>query len=659
MLTPSVTVLNPGMHVEFSRLQGVSPDGRCRTFSADTQGTGWSEGSVVTILKRLSDAQRDGDRIHAVIRGTAVNHDGRSATLTTPSGPAQQRLVRTALSAARLQPDDIDYVEAHGTGTKLGDPIEVTALAEVFGPTRNNGKPLWIGAAKSNIGHTQAAAGLVGLLKVTLAMQHNILPQTLHIDKPTPAVDWQSANMAPVQSKRPWLSQGGRLRRAGISAFGIGGTNAHIIVEESPKRIAAADNAKTAVQLPSIKPFLLSGDTDAALRMQAEKLHKHISSITIDQHGLCDVAYSLAATRSHFRKRVVLMAEHKTELLDKLEAIIHPASFGLPTSSAVEAPKLAMLFTGQGSQWPGMGKDLCEAYPIFHETIKEVAAEFAELELPLLDVMWAESGSITAALLDRTDFAQPALFALEVALWRLWQSWGVQPEFVLGHSLGELVAAHVAGILDLPDACRLVAARGRLMQAQSGDGRMVSLEASAAEVAAAVEQLGHDGKIDVAAYNTPMQTVISGDTDVVESLTSYFVRQGRKTKTLVVGHAFHSRHMDGMLEGFGAVAEAVKFHPPQISIISSLDGRLARAGQLEHADYWVKQVREPVRFSDRIQALGRHGVNVFLELGPQQVLCGMGIACLADDDTSKSTAWLPSLVPHMDAASTIQRSIVD
>ncbi|KAI0006354.1 hypothetical protein F4779DRAFT_620711 [Xylariaceae sp. FL0662B] len=652
-------MLNPGLHVEFSRLQGMSPDGRCRAFSADAQGTGWSEGSVVAILKRLSDAQRDGDQIHAVIRGTAVNHDGRSASLTTPSGPAQQRLVHTALNAARLQPNDIDYVEAHGTGTKLGDPIEATALADVFGPSRAGvEEPLWIGSAKSNIGHTQAAAGLVGLLKVILAIQHNTLPHTLHVSKPTPAVDWQRAKMAPLQNKRLWLSQGTRLRRAGVSAFGIGGTNAHAIVEEPPRRIAVADNTKTAVRPPSIMPFLLSGDTDTALRVQATKLRQHISS-TVDQDGLIDVAYSLATTRNHFRRRLALMAEGKADLLEKLDSINRAGSFALPTSDATEAPRLAVLFTGQGSQWPGMGKDLCEVYPIFRETISEIAAKFTELELPLLDVMWADPGSTAATLLNRTDFTQPALFALEVALWRLWQSWGIKPEFVLGHSLGELVAAHVAGVLDLSDACRLVAARGRLMEAQASDGRMVSLGAGAAEVEAAVEQLGHGGKVDIAAYNTPMQTVISGDVDAVRSITGHFAGQGRKTKPLDVGHAFHSHHMDGMLEGFRAAAESVRFSPPQLSIISSLEGRLAKVGQLEQADYWVKQARKPVCFSDSIQALARHGVNIFLELGPQQVLCGMGVACLGDGDKSKSVAWLPSLIPRKDSALTLQRSVVD
>ncbi|KAH6643321.1 polyketide synthase [Truncatella angustata] len=651
-------MLNSGLHVEFSRLKGMSPDGRCRSFSADAEGTGWSEGSAVVVLKRLSDAQRDGDSIHAVIRGTAVNHDGRSASLTTPSGPAQQRLIDKSLNAARLNPDDIDYVEAHGTATKLGDPIEATALAEVFGPTRQGSTPLLIGSAKSNIGHTQAAAGLVGLLKVTLALRHGMLPQTLHVAEPTPAVDWQSANMSPVLSKVPWLSQGSRLRRAGVSAFGIGGTNAHVIVEESPRQILVANNENTSVRRRFIMPFLLSGDNNAVLRQQAENLHRYVKS-TIGQDDLGNIAYSLATTRTHFRKRSVLMAENKVELLEKLDSIVNSNSFALPTDSAAEAPRIAMLFTGQGSQWPGMGKDLCEIYPIFRKTINEIACEFTDLEPPLLDVMWAEPGTAAAALLDRTDYTQPALFALEVGLWRLWQDWGVKPDFVLGHSLGEFVAAHVAGILDLSDACRLVAARGRLMQAQTSDSMMVSLGVSSAEIAAAVEQLGYSNAVNIAAYNTPTQTVISGDTGAVKNITSYFTEQGCKSRTLVVGHAFHSRQMDGILEDLRVVAETIRYNSPKLAIISSLDGSLAEPGRLEHASYWVKQTRESVRFSDGIKTLARHGVNVFLEIGPQPVLCGMGVACLADDEKSQSLGWLPSLTPGKTSTSILQRSVID
>ncbi|KAI1489832.1 acyl transferase/acyl hydrolase/lysophospholipase [Biscogniauxia mediterranea] len=492
-------------------------------------------------------------------------------------------------------------------GLSWATQIEAVALAEVFGPSRADVETLWIGSAKSNIGHTQAAAGLVGLLKVTLAMQNSTLPQTLHAAKPTPAVDWQSANMAPVQSHRPWLSQATRPRRAGVRTFGIGGTNAHAIIEEPQKRTAI--DVKEVVRPPSIMPFLLSGDAETALRMQAEKLYQHINS-AIDQDNLVNVAYSLATTRSHFRRRVALVAENKAELLEKLNSVVHPDSSGLPTSDTPEAPRLAVLFTGQGSQSPGMGKDFCEVYLILRETIREIAAEFTDLELPLLDVMWADPGSAASTLLNRTDFAQPALFALEVALWRLWQSLGIQPEFVFGHSLGELVAAHVAGILDLASACRLVAARSRLMKAEAGDGLMVSLGASATEIAAAVKNLGYSGKVDIAAHNISMQTVISDDVNAIESITEHFAKQSPNT---------------------------VRFNPSQLSIVSSREGRLAKSGELEQADYWVKQVTTVT----------------------QQVLCGMGAACLADDNNSKSITWLPSLIPRRDSALIFQRSIVD
>jgi len=660
-------MLNPGLHVEFSQLQGMSPDGRCRSFSADTQGTGWSEGSVVVMLKRLSDAQRDGDEIHAVICGTAVNHDGRSASLTAPSGSAQQRLIRTALAAARLQPNDIDYIETHGTATKLGDSIEATALTEVFGPSRTHQEPLLIGAAKSNIGHTQAASGLVGLLKVILAMHHSTLPRTLHITKPTTGVDWESANMAPVLRNQPWPTRESQQRRAGVSAFGIGGTNAHVIVQEPPRRVTVTGNLKLAAVKPSCTlPFLLSGDTDIALYIQAKRLHRHLSS-TANQDSLDDVAFSLATTRSQLHRRLVLKARDKAELLEKLDSNVqtHLDSLTLPTLTT-PAPKLAMLFAGQGSHWIGMGKDLCEVYPVFDETIRKIAAKFShELEVPLLDVMWADPGSPTARLLERTDFAQPALFALEVTLWRLWQSWGVTPDFVIGHSLGELVVAHIANILDLSDACRLVAARGRLMQAQSSESGesgesglrhcMVSLEASAAEV----EQSVYDAKVDVdiAAYNTPTQTVISGNVDAIEVIVSFFSGRGRKAKTIVVGHAFHSHHMDGMLAEFRDIANTVRFNSSQLNIISSLDGSLVKTSRLGTAEYWVKQARQPVRFVDGIQALCRHGANIFLEIGPDQVLCGMGAACLTDHDQSAAAVWLPSLSPGKDSVSMLQHSL--
>ncbi|GAA5086085.1 hypothetical protein GCM10023319_32690 [Nocardia iowensis] len=646
-------MLSPELHVEFSRLRGMSPDGRCRSFSADTEGTGWSEGAAGVVLKRLSDAKRDGDPILAVLRGTAVNHDGHSASLTTPSGPAQKRVIRAALAASGLQPSDIDYLEAHGTGTKLGDPIEGTALAEVFGGSHSAEEPLWVGSAKSNLGHTQAAAGLAGVMKAVLAMQHDMLPRTLHVTEPTPAVDWENAQMALVRQEQPWLPKD-RPRRAGVSSFGIGGTNAHVIVEEPPKRVV---EERPSAPLPFKVPFLVSGYTEAALRAQAENLHRHLGMNIQDRLG--DVARSLATTRSHFRRRLVLMAKDKAELLDKLASFARTGESpvgAIRTGDHAEEPRVAMLFTGQGSQLPGMGKDVAEVYPVFREALREIAEQFTELERPLLDVMWADPDSDDAALLHRTDFTQPALFAVEVALWRLWQSWGVRPELVLGHSIGELAAAHVAGIFDLSDACRLVAARGRLMQAMPSGGAMASLEADGAEVATAIEELGLAGKLDIAGLNAPTQTVVSGDADAVERVTAHFVAQGRKAKELTVSHAFHSHHMDGMLAAFQAVAETVRFNPPQLTIVSSLTGELAEPGELERPDYWIRQARRAVRFADGIRTLHKNGVNTFLELGPQPVLSGMGAACLADE---KSLAWVPSLVPGKDGAAVVQRSIAE
>ncbi|TGB19163.1 amino acid adenylation domain-containing protein [Streptomyces palmae] len=649
-------MLTPELHVEFSRLRGMSADGRCRSFSSDTDGTGWSEGSAAVILKRLSDAQRDGDPVLAVLRGTAVNHDGHSASLTTPSGPAQQRVIRAALSASGLQPGDIDYLEAHGTGTKLGDPIEGTALAEVFGGSHGDEAPLWVGSAKSNLGHTQAAAGLAGVMKVVLAMQHDALPRTLHVTEPTPAVDWAGARMALVREQRPWPAKDVP-RRAGVSSFGIGGTNAHVIVEEPP-RFSPRDGEEAApAPLPPALPFLVSGYTDTALRRQVENLHLHMGMNIQDRLG--DVARSLATTRTHFRRRLVLTAKDKGELLDRLASFARTGELpaeSVRTGNHTEDPRLALLFTGQGSQLAGMGRELYEVYPVFREALDAIAAHFTELDKPLLQVVWAEDGSEESSLLHRTDYTQPALFALEVALWRLWESWGVRPELLLGHSIGELAAAHVAGMLDLPDACRLVAARGRLMQALPSRGAMVSLEVGGEEAAAALDTLGLTGKADVAGLNTPTQTVVSGDEDAIEAITAHFTARGRKAKRLTVSHAFHSHHMDGMLAEFRAVADTVRFHPPTIPLVSSLTGEPAAPGEMERPEYWVRQARHAVRFSEGMRSLRREGANTFLELGPQPVLSGMGADCLADEGP---VSWVPSCVAGQDGASVVLKSLAE
>ena len=650
-------LLNTGIHNEFSKFRGLSADGRCKAFSDDTDGTRFSEGAAIVVLKRLSDAQRDGDDNHAVLRGTAVMYGGHSAGLTVPSGPGQVTLIRTALARAAMEPGDIDYIEAHGTATKLGDPIEATALGEVFGMGRRpSSESLRLGSAKSNIGHTQAAAGLVGLLKIVLSMQNNTLPKTLHVSEPSRAVDWKSANIELILANRPWLPNDSRMRRAGVSAFGIGGTNAHVIVEESPRPVMEETGNITPSAFPVAVPFVLSGNSDSALRAQAEKLRLHIESGVGKDNRLSDVAYSLATSRTHFHRRLVVTAGGKEQLLEKL-ASVSSGSGKLLNLNEVGKASLGMLFPGQGSQHLGMGKDLYAVFPLFRDALDEIAARLTELESPLLDIMWAESGSASASLLNRADFAQPALFALEVSLWRLWQSWGVKPDFLLGHSVGELAVAHVAGILALPDACRPVMMRGRLMQALPCNGKMASLEGSSAEVTTAIRELSQSAKVEIAGYNTPSQTVISGDVEAVNAVIDHIAGLGRKTKVLDTSHAFHSYHMNDMLDDFKAAAQAVRFNPQKIPIISSMTGRLAKTGELGRAEYWVQQARNAVRFSDAFQMLAERGANVFLELGPSPMLCGLGAACLADASKMSTALWLPSLKPNMDGTSIIQNSI--
>jgi thioester reductase-like protein len=583
-------------------------------------------------------------------------HGGYSAGLTVPNGPGQETLIRTALARAAMDPGDVDYVEAHSTATKLGDPIEATGLARVFGIGRPTSNPLLLGSVKSNIGHTQAAAGLVGLLKVVLSLQHDVLPQTLHVSEPTRAVDWKSSNMELVLANRPWLSNSDRTRRAGVSAFGIGGTNAHIIVEEFPKPTIEETGTITRPAIPAAVVCVLSGKSEWALRAQAGKLRLHIESGIGKDDRLTDIAYSLATSRTHFNWRLMVMARDKPQMLEKLASISSDTG-RLFSMNEVGNASVGMLFTGQGSQYPGMGRDLYAAYPVFRDALDEIAARFTELEFPLLDVMWPESGSAIASLLNRTDFAQPALFALEVSLWTLWQSWDVKPAFLLGHSVGELAVAHVSGILDLHDACRLVMMRGRLMQAIPHLGKMASIEASSAEVAAAIRELGVSGKVEIACYNTPFQTVISGYVDAVEAVTARMAELSRKTKVAETSHAFHSSHMNDMLDDFRAIAQTVRFRPPTIPIISSMTGKLAEAGELERAEYWVQQVRNTVRFSDAFQSLVDAGANVFLELGPNSTLCGLGAACLKDASQLSSALWLPSLKPNRDGSSIIQNSL--
>ncbi|MEU6665881.1 alpha/beta fold hydrolase [Streptomyces sp. NPDC046727] len=598
-LAGGVTVMaSPGTYVEFSRQGALSPDGRCRSFADDAAGTGFSEGLGVLVLERLSDARRNGHEVLAVVRGSAVNQDGASNGLTAPNGPSQQRVIRQALVAARLSAVDVDAVEAHGTGTTLGDPIEAQALLATYGQDRE--EPLWLGSVKSNIGHTQAAAGVAGVIKMVMAMRNGVLPKTLHVDQPSTKVDWDAGRVSLLTEHQPW-PRTDRPRRAGISSFGISGTNAHTIIEEASRE-----------EPPVVEPdapavvWPLSARSAQALSAQAERLHAFLADRP-EPHPAA-VARALGTRRSGFDHRAAVTGTDRDQLLDALHALATGAP--APTAATGRARpgiRTAFLFTGQGAQRLGMGLELRAHYPVFAEAFDAIDAR---LGLDLAGVLAGDD----ADAVHRTQYAQTALFAYEVALFRLLESFGVRPDAVAGHSVGELAAAHVAGVLDLDDACTLVAARGRLMQALPEGGAMVAVQATEDEVRPLL-----DNRVGLAAVNGPSSVVLSGEEAAVLAAAAGFA----KTKRLAVSHAFHSPLMDGMLDEFRAVAEKLTYHQPRIALVSTLTGRPADGEQLCDPGHWVRHVRETVRFADAVAALGTTGVGRFVELGPDAVLTGL------------------------------------
>ncbi|MFJ8630375.1 SDR family NAD(P)-dependent oxidoreductase [Streptomyces sp. NPDC093568] len=614
-LAGGVTVMaTPATFVEFSRQGGLAADGRCKAFSESADGTGWSEGAGVLVLMRLSEARRRGRPVLAVVRGTAVNQDGASNGLTAPNGPSQQRVIRQALANAGVPAAEVDAVEAHGTGTRLGDPIEAQALLATYGQARyGDGEPVWLGSVKSNIGHTQAAAGVAGVMKMVMALRAERLPRTLHADQPSSHVEWDSGAVRLLTEERAW-PQGERPRRAGVSSFGISGTNAHVVIEETPapaepntEDADEADTDRTAapaetVELPVI-PWVVTARGADALRAQLDRL------VSVDA-GPLDTGYSLAATRAALDHRAVILGRDLAGLRAQLAA---PAITGSVTEG-----RTAWMFTGQGSQRPGMGRELAATFPEFATALDEVCALLdAELgfDQPLRTVLFGDD----ADTLQDTGHAQSALFALQVALIRLLRSWGTEPEVVLGHSVGEFAAAHAAGVLELPDAVRLVAARARLMRALPVGGAMAAIEGSETEVAA----LLGDGAV-IAAVNSATSVVVSGHEDAVRQLVDTAQRQGRRATRLHVSHAFHSPLMEPMLAEFAGIAARVTYHRPTLHAVSTLTGAALDGDDWTSPDYWVRQVREAVRFHDAARtAVDALGVARFLEIGPDPVLSAL------------------------------------
>ncbi|WP_203842936.1 type I polyketide synthase, partial [Winogradskya humida] len=609
------TIASPIMFTQFSRQLGLARNGRCKAFSADADGMGISEGVGMIVLERLSDARRNGHRVLAVVRGSAINQDGASNGLTAPNGPSQQRVIRAALANARLTTADVDAVEAHGTGTTLGDPIEAQALLATYGQDRAGQSPLWLGSVKSNIGHTQAAAGIAGVIKMVLALQNEQLPRTLHADAPSPHVNWSAGEVRLLNEPVAWpVSE--RPRRAGVSSFGISGTNAHIIVEEAPAPEAAEAEETAAPVVSGAGAWVVSARSAPGLAAQAARLRDWITA----HPGLtpADVARSLTATRTAYEHRAVVLGGDRDELMSGLGSLAAAQSSGSVVSGvARSAARVGLIFAGQGSQWAGMGRGLYESSPVF-------AAEFDRvcdlLDVPVRDLVLGADG-VDESLATQTLYAQTGLFAFEVSLAAVLRAAGVNVHAVMGHSVGEIAAAYVAGALSLPDACKLVSARARLMQALPAGGAMAAINAPEADVIPTL------AGASIAAVNGPDSVVVSGDSAAVESVLKHWKEQGRRVRALRVSHPFHSPAMDPVLDELGEVATGLDHQRPKLLWAGALTGEL-----ISECDggYWPAQTRQAVRFADALTTLGGQGISVFLEVGPDGSLSSLGPETVAD-----------------------------
>ncbi len=638
-------MLDPSTMIALSEVRALSPDGRCKTFDQSADGYVRGEGCGMVLLKRLSDAAKDGNQILGLIRGSAVNHDGHSNGLTAPHGPSQEALIREAVADAGIKPSDVDYVEAHGTGTSLGDPIEMQALANVLGEGRNTRHPLSVGSVKTNIGHLESAAGIAGLIKVVLALRKGELPPHLNLEQPNSYIPWENIPVVVPTRLRGWPSRRGR-RIAGVSSFGFSGTNAHLVLEQAPDPPEVRPETDRSKHL-----LVLSAKSEQSLKELAGRYHDAMDK------GLQfpNICYTAATGRAHFSHRLALAADG----IDQAKQLLAAGRDGQRSTGlkrgrteSQQPTKIAFLFTGQGSQYVGMGQELYQTQPTFRRTLdrcNQILNEY--LDIPLLEVLYPKDGADSP--LDETAYTQPALFAIEYALYELWKSWGIEPQLVVGHSVGEYIAACVAGVFSLEDGLKLIATRGRLMQQLPNTGQMVAIMANESRVAHAIEHSGRSD-ISIAAVNDPNQTVVSGTDDAIDVVVSSLQADEVRAKRLIVSHAFHSELMEPMLDDFEKVCEEVRFAEPTIPIVSNVYGRVVST-EIAAADYWRTHIRETVRFADGVRQLENQHVNVFLEIGPKPILTASGRRCTSGN----GYIWVPSLRESRDNWSQILQSLAD
>lgn len=639
-------ILTPEFTINFCKSRMLAADGKCRTFDAAADGYVRGEGCAVLVLKRFSDAKADGDRVLALIRGSAINQDGRSGGITAPNGPAQEAVIHAALKDGRVKPSDVGYVETHGTATPLGDPIEARALGSVFGRGRAPDRRLAIGSVKTNIGHLEAAAGIAGLIKVALALKNGVIPPHLHLRQVNPHISLEELGLSIPTETMAWPAGEGP-RIAGVSSFGLSGTNAHCVLEAAQEKEPTPNNLERPLHLLAI-----SAKSDPELLQVADRMVRHLT--TNPGESLPDVCFTANTGRSHFDHRLAIVVESASEICEQLDAYCGGReTVGLFRGQNEDPglqPKVAFLFTGQGTQYPGMGRRLYETEPLFRKTLERCEELLLQhLDQPLLKILYSESDS--ASMLNHTAYSQPALFAFEYALVQLWRSWGIEPSAVMGHGLGEYTAACVAGVFSLEDALELVTKRARLIGSLPSGGEMAAVFTDKERVASIISPYGDS--VSIAAINGLEHTVISGGSQAIEAIVAKLQLQGISYKPLSVSHAFHSPLLEPILESFERVAARISYSKPRIALISNLSAQPVTGEEIGRPEYWRRHLREPVQFSKSISTLLGQGYRVFVEIGPRPVFLGVEHRFTVED----ASVWLPSLRRSIDDWSQMLESL--